>query len=160
MGMYCSVSIASQQDAKRSSGAWGLFGAFQALTATSTAESVSLEKSWHGLHYLLTGEVWEGDGPLAFLLAGGEQEGGDDEAPRWFSPEEVAEIHRALAGVSDEQLWSRFDAAEMEESEVYPGVWDEDEEELQEEYLTYFHQLKQIVAAAAESGRGLMVSIG
>ena len=30
----------------------------------------SLEKSWHGLHFTLTGEEWGEDGPLAFLLAG------------------------------------------------------------------------------------------
>jgi len=25
-----------------------------------------LEKSWHGIHYLLTGSAWEGDPPLRF----------------------------------------------------------------------------------------------
>jgi hypothetical protein len=145
MGMYGSVAIASREDARRLSG---------------TAESVSLEKAWHGLHYLLTGEVWEGAGPLAFLLSGGEQEGGDEEAPRWFTPQETVEIHQALLGVSDDQLWSRFDADEMAQNDVYPGIWDEPEEDLQEEYLMYFHQLKEAVAAAVQSNRGLLVSIG
>ena len=31
------------------------------------------EKSWHGIHYLLTGTAWEGDPPLNFLLAGGRE---------------------------------------------------------------------------------------
>ncbi len=137
----------------------GMYG-MVSIAGAGKAESVSLEKAWHGLHYLLTGEVWEGEGPLAFLLAGGEHEGGDEEAPRWFSPEETAEIHRALSSVSDAALWSRFDAEEMEANEIYPGIWDEDEEELKEEYLMYFHQLKQIVSAAAQSRRGLVVSIG
>ena len=67
---------------------------------------------------LLTGEVWEGSGPLAFLLAGGEQLGDDDESGlRWFSPDETNEIHQALDQVSDDQLWSRFDAAEMEKQQ-------------------------------------------
>jgi hypothetical protein len=32
-----------------------------------------LEKSWQGIHYLLTGTAWEGDPPLNFLLAGGRE---------------------------------------------------------------------------------------
>src|SRR5215217_4265180 len=31
----------------------------------------NFEKSWHGLHFLLTGSDWEGEPPLNFLLAGG-----------------------------------------------------------------------------------------
>ncbi len=29
------------------------------------------EKSWGGLHYLLTGTAWEGEPPLNFLMGGG-----------------------------------------------------------------------------------------
>jgi hypothetical protein len=119
-----------------------------------------LEKAWHGLHFLLTGDVEEGSGPLAFLLAGGEQLDGDDEGPRWFSPAETANIHQALSRVSDDALWSRFDAEQMQDLGVYPGIWDEDEADLREEYLGYFHELKGVVAAAAQSGRGLLVTIG
>jgi hypothetical protein len=28
-----------------------------------------LDKSWHGIHYLLTGSAWEGSPPLNFLRA-------------------------------------------------------------------------------------------
>jgi hypothetical protein len=122
---------------------------------------VSVEKAWHGLHYLLTGEVWQGHGPLAFLMAGGEQLGDDEESPaRWFTPNETVQIHEALSNVSDNELWSRFDAEEMENQQIYPGIWDEPEEDLKEEYLTYFHELKQVVAAAVQSGQGLLVAIG
>lgn len=159
MGMYCEVSAASSPDQGFSSEPdilGGLLG-----RGTTTANSVSLEKAWHGLHYLLTGDVWEGQGPLAFLLAGGEQLGDDEEsAPRWFTAEETSRIHQALAGVSDAALWSRFDAAEMERQSVYPGIWDEAEDDLKEEYLTYFHELKRVAAAAAQSGQGLLVTIG
>jgi hypothetical protein len=48
----------------------------------------------------------------------------------------------------------------MEQLGVYPGIWDEDEDDLKDEYLTYFHELKQVVAAAAQSRRGLVVTIG
>jgi hypothetical protein len=159
MGMYCGVSAASSADLhQQSAGTHFVKGTFG--SGTATADAVSLEKAWHGLHYLLTGEVWEGTGPLAFLLAGGEPLDGDEEATRWFTPEETRAIHQALSGVSDHVLWSRFDADEMEQQEIYPGIWDEDEEDLKDEYLTYFRELKQVVAAAAQSGRGLIIDIG
>jgi hypothetical protein len=159
MGMYCEVSVAAREDVGDFSDEPASFaGAFGGV---ATANRASLEKSWHGLHYLLTGEVWEGDGPLAFLLAGGEQIGDDDESPlRWFTPEEAREIHTALSGVSDTQLWSRFDAREMESQQIYPGIWDEPESDLKDEYLEYFHQLKQVVASAVKSKQGLLVTIG
>jgi hypothetical protein len=159
MGMYCEISVATPDDFKRLSAGTSRLGSGQQI-ATALAEPVSLEKAWHGLHYLLTGEVWEGTGPLAFLLVGGEHVNDDEEAPRWFTPQEATEIHQALTAVSDDQLWSRFDAQQMEQLEVYPGIWDEDEDELKDEYLTYFLQLKQVVSAAAESGQGLLIAIG
>jgi hypothetical protein len=165
--MYCEVSAASRDDLGKyaqgffSGGVGKLAGLFGGASQAATAPSISLEKAWHGLHYLLTGEVWEGSGPLAFLLAGGEQLGDDDEMPvRWFTPEETAEIHRALSAVSDKQLWSRFDPEAMEEQQIYPGIWDEDEADLKEEYLGYFHELKAVVAEAVKANQGLVVSIG
>ena len=160
MGMYCEVSAATAGDlgglSAEPNPSSGLL-----QRDTATANSISLEKSWHGLHYLLTGEVWEGDGPLAFLLAGGEQQGDDEETPiRWFTPEETSQIHQALSRVSDNQLWSRFDAEQMEQHEIYPGIWDEAEEDLKEEYLEYFNALKQVVATAAQSRQGLVVTLG
>lgn len=157
MGMYCEVSVAAPGDLGLSFEPNPLVRLLQ----RGSANRVSLEKAWHGLHYMLTGEVWEGDGPLAFLLAGGENIGEDEESPvRRFTPEETTQIHLALSTVSDDLLWSRFDAAQMEELQIYPGIWDEAEDDLKEEYLDYFHQLKMIVAAAVQSGQGLLVSLG
>ncbi len=160
MGMYCEVSAVAVGDHQRwAAGPHAQTALLQTLT--STGSSVSLEKAWHGLHYLLTGDVWEGHGPLAFLLAGGELLGSDDEAPaRWFTPEETAQIHQALSQLSDDELWARFDPVAMEQNEIYPGIWDEPEEELQEEYLGYFQQLKQVVEVAARNGQGLIVTLG
>jgi len=153
--MYCEILAVAPQDVERALSGPDVSG------RASTANRISLEKSWHGLHYLLTGNVWEGDGPLAFLLAGGEQLGDDEESPvRWFPPEETRDIHQALSSVSDDELWTRFDPAQMEEQQIYPGVWDEPESDLKEEYLMYFHQLKELVAAAVQNGHGLVVSIG
>jgi hypothetical protein len=154
MGMICHVSVVGDPEHPVAPhDPWVL--PFQ--NGAATAERVSLEKAWHGLHYLLTGKAWGGDGPAAFLVAGGKQL---DEEERWFEPDETKRIHQELSRISDDQLWARFDAEEMERQEIYPGIWDESGFDLREEYLEYFHVLKRIVAAAAESGQGLSVSIG
>jgi hypothetical protein len=95
-------------------------------------------------------------------LSGGKPLGEEDEeeaVDRWFTPEETKEIHRALSAVSDEQLWSRFDAETMEREGIYPDIWDEPEKDLKEEYLVYFNRLKTVVAAASQQGEGLVVTI-
>ena len=95
------------------------------------------------------------------MLAGGKQVGDDDDSPlRWFTPEETIEIDRALSAVTDDKLWSRFDADEMASQDIYPGIWDEGQEELREEYVYYFHGLKEVVAAAVRQNQGLLVSVG
>ena len=125
------------------------------------APSVHLEKAWHGLHFLLTGSAGESGVPLGFLLEGGQEVGEDDGygAPRLFQPGEVQQINAALAPISDDELWGRFDPELMEAESIYPGIWDEGEEELRDEYLTYFHELKKLVALAGEGEMGLLVTL-
>ena len=41
-------------------------------------EEIDLDKSWHGIHFLLTGAAWEGERPLNFLILGGEEVGDID----------------------------------------------------------------------------------
>ena len=43
-----------------------------------SSEALSLAKSWHGLHYILTGDPVQGDPPLNFLLVGGAEVGDED----------------------------------------------------------------------------------
>jgi hypothetical protein len=121
--------------------------------------SVHLEKAWHGLHYLLTGSAGQGGLPLGFLLEGGREVGEDlgYGSPRLLEPSEVQQLNAALAPITDEELWSRFEPEAMEAECVYPGIWDEDEEELREEYLTYFQELKRVVSQASTGGMGLLV---
>ena len=123
--------------------------------------SVHLEKAWHGLHFLLTGSAGESGVPLGFLLEGGQEVGEDDGygAPRLFQPGEVQQIKAALAPISDDELCGRFDPERMEAESIYPCIWDEEEEELRDEYLSYFHELKQVVTQAGEGGMGLLVTL-
>jgi Domain of unknown function (DUF1877) len=134
---------------------------FGLLKSRDAVTHVSLENAWHGLHYLLTGDPTEMSGPLAFIVAGGEEvpDSNSGYGPaRIFLPTETAEINAALADVDDSALWSRFDAEAMTEQGVYPPfIWHEPEEDLKDKYLSYFNNLKQLVATAVTRGQALVI---
>jgi hypothetical protein len=124
--------------------------------------SISLEKAWHGLHFLLTGEPWGGDGPRAFLLCGGTEQGEDSGygPARQFDAEEVQEIARELAGLTADELWSGFDPEAMAEADLYGADWEgEAEEDLREEFLEYFEILKAFVAETAKQGQSFEIEM-
>jgi hypothetical protein len=115
------------------------------------------EKSWHGMHYLLTGTSDEGDPPLNFLMHGRELELEDGETPLvTHSSADTRRIADALTRLSDEEVRRRVNPAEMNELEIYPGRWDpEDVEHLLEDV----RRLRQTVSGVARRGLGLLVSI-
>lgn len=120
-----------------------------------------LEKSWHGLHFVLTGRADEAPAPLGLLLSGGVEVGEDlgYGAARFLSPAEVVGFRTAIKGISDAEFERRFDLAALERNEVYPGCWDEDRAELLEEYLDYFHQLQDDLDKTTLAGEGLLLMI-
>jgi len=157
MGMYCEVIALPEGELRK----------WIAARSWETAEppaccSVNLEKSWHGLHYLLSGSVWEGDGPLAFLLAENETIPDSDTGygpVGLLSADRVRQVHVALSALADDALWNRFDSVKMSAESVYPQIWDEPEADLRQEYLFYFRELKALVAKAAAQGDALAIII-
>lgn len=118
-----------------------------------------LDKAWHGLHFLLTQSAWGGDGPLAFLVNGGEA---DEEADmgygpaRTFSKAETQAIAKALDAIDVATLEKRFDPAKMAAEEIYPSIWDEGEGAL-EYVISYFEVARDFVRRAAKAGDTLTV---
>ena len=92
----------------------------QELTlAEDELHQVDLDKSWHGLHFLLTGSAWDGAPPLNFLVAGGTEVGDIDVGygpARAFRAAEVAQIDQALGVLSADELKRRFNPAEDDET--------------------------------------------
>ncbi len=89
---------------------------------------ISLDKGWHGVHYLLCGAAEPDSTVLGQAVMGGteigEDFGGYGEA-RYFTAEEVAETARELGRASLEaEMKTRFDSARMSSAGIYPGGWD------------------------------------
>jgi hypothetical protein len=77
---------------------------------TSRHQSVSLEKAWHGLDFLLSSVAGEQGGPLSLLLDGGEALGRADlrDSPgnRLLGPDETRRLDAALSRLTEEALWT------------------------------------------------------
>jgi hypothetical protein len=88
-------------------------------------EVLDVEKAWHGLHYLLTGDPWAGDSALADVVLGGTELGPDmGYGPaRYLTPERVAAAAGALASMTRDELRRRYDPSTMSRHRIYPDIW-------------------------------------
>jgi hypothetical protein len=121
--------------------------------------ALNLEKSWDGMHRLLTAA---GTAPeLGFLFAGGTEVGVDlgYGRARLLDAGFVRRLDAALRGVSDDQYWAGFDAQQFEADDVYPGIWDEEPDELREEYVEYLREVREFVARVAAAGSEILVAV-
>lgn len=137
----------------------------QLANLVSDASTLPLRKTWHGLHFALTGTAWEGDDPLSFLLAGGtavgseEDEEEGDSLPRILSPAYVRKLAKALTAITDGDFLARLDLKRLAEEEIYPRIWNEPAKELRREYGAAFKELRRFVTEAAGRGDAVVVAI-
>ena len=120
---------------------------------------LDLDKSWHGLHWLLTGDVWGGAFPLGAAILRGEDVGPDlGMGPaRFVTPEEVVRVAAALEAISEEELTRRYDPVTMTALKIYPAIWeDEGSGALVDYLLPYFRQLVRFYADAAQRGDAVL----
>lgn len=119
---------------------------------------VELDKSWHGIHWLLTGEAWDdAAGPAADVIMGGEGFGEDEGygPPRMLAPEGVAGVAALLDTITIDDLRGRFDPVAMDAAEVYPQIWDEPD--VFDTYLApNFVSLRELYVRAASLGNAVV----
>ena len=122
-----------------------------------TEDGLGLEKSWHVLHYLLTGKAEDAPPPLGNAILGGQEIGEDlGYGPaRFLTPQQVREVAIALSSFSKDELVSRFDLKAMLAAKIYP-VKDKGELELAQHY---FDHLLHYYADAAANGNAMLLYI-
>ena len=123
--------------------------------------ALDLDKSWHLIHFLLAGEAWGGEGPVAAAILGGEELKETDAGYgpfRYLYPAQVLATADALKHIDSEELWQRFDAEKVAAAEIYPSPWEGGHEEKQ--YIVQnFEELKQFYADAAKENQALLLYI-
>ena len=130
------------------------------LESEDGARLLDLDKSWHGLHWLLTGSPDPTAAPVSAAICGGEEVGEDlgYGPPRLLSPDAVQSVAVALGAIDVESLKARLDPAAMAQAEVYPAIWDEDD--IFDEYLApSFQDLCDFYAAAAAASEAVIQTL-
>ena len=120
----------------------------EGFAAGVSKAAADLDKTWHAIHFLLTGSS-----DLAFL-AGGIQFPGVSEHFEAHSPEAVAKLSKQVEGASASTLLAKYDASDFNAREIYPGQWDQ----IGPDYIRpHLEQFLVVVREAAEMGDGIAV---
>jgi Domain of unknown function (DUF1877) len=122
---------------------------------------LSLDKAWHGVHYVLSGTVEPGKALLSEPVLGGTEIGEDFSGygpARFFTAAEVVRLAGALGDPKTERDASdRYDPQRMSELQIYPFGWDE--EDNREWIFDAFRDLRAFYSEAAENGRAVVTCL-
>ena len=119
---------------------------------------LDIDKSWHGIHFLLTGSAWEGNPPISLAILGGTEIGEDGGygPARYLIPEEVKALSSALQEVSPEDLITRQTPEAMLAAELYSCDGSPDDLE----YIqSYYDSLRQFYFEAACRGDAVLLAL-
>jgi Domain of unknown function (DUF1877) len=116
--------------------------------------SLRLEKSWHVLHYALSGSDEAGTTPLAQALLGGREIGEEvGYGPARILTQQVQEISTALAFVDIQERAATYDTKQAERHRIYCA------EHEAEEIVYWFEQVRSYYDEAAKSGEAMLLWI-
>ena len=124
---------------------------------------LSLDKAWHGVHYVLCGEVEPGAALLSQAVLGGTDLGDDDEGfsgygpARYFTEAQIANLAQALSRPElESEAAARFDAVRMSQLQIYPG-WRSPADA--EWVMDAFRRLRDFYVHAASQGKSVVTCL-
>lgn len=122
---------------------------------------ISIDKTWHAIHYILTGCVWDipDDNISGQLVLGGEPVNDEDMGygpARLIPAETVKSLNDALAVWDESRFRENFHIQDMTDNEIYPVMAGEDEADFFEYVWEYFDELKKFVKEAAEKEESII----
>jgi hypothetical protein len=124
------------------------------LNETHEEKVIDIDKTWHGIHFMLTGNQYGGDGPLANVIFGAQEIGDEDVGygPALGTPASTVKgIAAAFCSISEAEFKEKFNPSALSKADIYPQIWDEGNEALEQYLLPYFRELQQFYKNAAEN---------
>ncbi|MBF6642804.1 YfbM family protein [Chryseobacterium indologenes] len=122
---------------------------------------VDIDKAWDGLIFLLTGQNTfnANNHPLSKILFSEQiidekQDLGYGPA-HYLTPEQVSELNNQISVITNNSLKVNFDPQKMNDSEVYPLIWEEGDDVF--DYLVNaFSTVQNVYAKAAKNGEAII----
>ena len=123
---------------------------------------LDIDKMWDALHFVLTGvsciEPIKNN-PLSEAVVGVFSIDGIEEYISYIEKSRIKDIVFALDDFDIEKALKIFSMKECKEAELYPDIWDYEEEtdEIKEEIMDYFQNMKDFYKQVLEEeGKGLV----
>jgi hypothetical protein len=123
--------------------------------------SLAMDKEWHGIQFLLTGEPWPASNPLGMVIFGANEIGenlGYGPA-RTLTVEQVKDVATKLSETSTEVLRGRYDVRAMTEEMIYPEVWEREGNAALDWLMVGFHRLVEFYKQASNRGHAVVLAI-
>ena len=121
---------------------------------------LDIDKNWDLLHYMLTGvsasdPIWED--PLSEAVVGVTSIEKIEDFIAYTKKDRVKDILKALEDFDMESALESFSLEEGKEAELYPNIWDYEEEE--EDLLDCFERMKEFYKEILEADGNVLVTI-
>ncbi|MFE4711185.1 YfbM family protein [Paenibacillus sp. NPDC056722] len=126
---------------------------------------LDIDRSWEAIHYLLCGDISDGDPPLGYVVPLTSDKGIDFGSFGAFSLRagQVAEALQAMSELDETQLCLRYDFPAMVKDEVYPldpdTVSDEDKDEFFAYMLQHFNEIRRFYSQTVAESKGVIFYI-
>lgn len=125
---------------------------------------LDIDKMWDVLHFVITGVSTDhriDDNPLSQAVLGVTPIEDLSEYMAYTEHSKIADIVTALEQFDIEQALESFDMKACKEANLYPNIWDydEEEEEIIDEILHDFEQMKRFYKQVLEANGHVLVSI-
>ena len=125
---------------------------------------LDIDKMWDALHFVLTGvsciEPIKNN-PLSEAVVGVFPIDGIEEYISYIEKSRIKDIVFALDNFDIEKALKIFSMKECKEAELYPDIWDYEEEtaEIKEEIMDYFQNMKDFYKQVLEEDGNVLVTI-
>ena len=125
---------------------------------------LDIDKMWDALHFVLTGvsciEPIKNN-PLSEAVVGVFSIDGIEEYISYIEKSRIKDIVFALDNFNIEKALETFSMEECKEAELYPNIWgyEEETDEIKEEIMDYFQNMKDFYKQVLEEDGNVLVTI-
>ena len=125
---------------------------------------LDIDKMWDALHFVLTGvsciEPIKNN-PLSEAVVGVFSIDGIEEYISYIEKSRIKDIVFALDNFNIEKALETFSMEECKEAELYPNIWgyEEETDEIKEEIMDYFQNMKDFYKQVLEEEGNVLVTI-